>query len=44
MIKKEENKKDLRVIKTENLLYATLIDLLKEKNVNFTPIIKINMS
>ena len=31
MIKKEENKKDLRVIKTENLLYATLIDLLKEK-------------
>jgi len=28
---KEKNKKDLRVIKTENLLYTTLMDLLKEK-------------
>lgn len=28
---KETNKKDLRVIKTENLLYTTLVDLLKEK-------------
>lgn len=31
MTKEEANKKDLRVIKTEKLLYETLIDLLKDK-------------
>lgn len=31
MAKEEANKKDLRVIKTEKLLYETLIDLLKDK-------------
>lgn len=27
----EKNKKDLRIVKTENLLYSTLLNLLKEK-------------
>lgn len=31
MTKEETNKKDLRVIKTEKILYETLIDLLKDK-------------
>ena len=40
MIKKEENKKDLRVIKTENLLYATLTSLLiTSNNISITTLI-----
>jgi len=32
LVKKMTKKKDLRVIKTENLLYTTLMELLKEKS------------